>query len=281
MNPEPAQRYLLDTKIEPPEERSLTVKTTGDNAENTLKVISVGVWAVALVVMAVSATTAADLFQLHAANWTQGLALGLAIDAALAVALVGDKALGQLGLSSGWGTALRWAATVMSLVLNCSAAWLNGDPLGVTLHAIPPMLLIVLTEAAQSYRTALGVHHMKVAQAQELAEAQRLAARQEQQRLAEEKRQRELAAEQRRRERERERPVEKPKPPEDASLKDKARAWFMHEAFKADRNPDEITAAQCDRAVGASVGMSKKHIQGWREEVAAAMSQSGTAAAGN
>lgn len=268
------------------------MKTTGDNAENTLKVISVGVWAVALVVMAVSATTAADLFQLHAANWTQGLALGLAIDAALAVALVGDKALAQLGLSCGWGTALRWAATVMSLVLNCSAAWLNGDVLGVSLHAIPPMLLIVLTEAAQSYRTALAEHHLQVAEAQALAEAERVAARQEQQRLAEEKRQRELAAEQRRRERER--PLEKPQPlvlvkpktadldvPEDATLKDKARAYFLHEAFKADRTPGEITAVECDRAVGAKDGMSKKHIKGWREEVAAAMSQSGTAAAGD
>jgi hypothetical protein len=176
-------------------------------------------------------------------------------------------------------------------VLNCSAAWLNSDPLGVTLHAIPPMLLIVLTEAAQSYRTALAEHHMKVAEAQKLAEAERLAARQEQQRLAEEKRQRELAAEVRRRERER--PVEKPKPlvlvkpkadldvPEDATLKDKARAWFMHEAFKADRDPAEITAVECDRAVGAKVGYSKRHIKGWREEVSAAMEQSGTAAAGN
>jgi hypothetical protein len=268
------------------------VKTTGDNAENTLKVISVGVWGVALVVMAVSATTAADLFQLHAANWAQGLALGLAIDAALAVALVGDKALAQLGLASGWGTALRWAATVMSLVLNCSAAWLNGDPLGVTLHAIPPMLLIVLTEAAQSYRTALAEHHMQVAQAQAQAEAERLAARQEQQRQAQEQRQRELAAEARRRERER--PVEKPQPlvlvkpkaaeldvPEDASLRAKARAYFMREAFKADRDPAEITAVECDRAVGAKDGMSKKHIKGWREEVAAAMEQSGTAVAGD
>ena len=263
------------------------MKTTGDNAENTLKVISTGVWGVALVVMFVSATTAADLFQLHSANWTQGLALGLAIDAALAVALVGDKALAQLGLASGWGTALRWAATVMSLVLNCSAAWLNSDPLGVTLHAIPPMLLIVLTEAAQSYRTALAEHHMKVAQAQQLAEAERLAARQEQQRLAEEKRQLDLAAEERRRERER--PTEKPKLvlfkpptagldiPEDATLKDKARAWFMHEAFKADRDPAEITAVECDRAVGAKDGMSKKHIKGWREEIASAS----TPAAGN
>lgn len=266
------------------------MKTTGDNAESTLRVIAIGVWAVAIVVMTVSATTSADLFKQHAADWLQGLALGLAIDAALAVALVGDQVLAQMDKRSSWGTTLRWVATGMSLVLNCSQAAINQDLLGMTLHAIPPMLLIVLTEAAQSYRTALTEHRRQAADEQARVEADRIAARQEQQRLAEEKRQRELAAEQRRRERER--PAEKPKPlvlvapptaldvPEDASLKDKARAWFMHEAFKADRNPDEITAAECDRAVGASVGMSKKHIQGWREEVAAAIDHSG-ATAGN
>lgn len=267
------------------------MKTTGDNAENTLTVISVGVWAVAIVVMTVSATTSADLFKQHAADWLQGLALGLAIDAALAVALVGDQVLAQMDKRSSWGTTLRWVATGMSLVLNCSQAAINQDLLGMTLHAIPPMLLIVLTEAAQSYRTALTEHRRQAAEEHARVEAERLAARQEQQRQAEEKRQRDLAAEQRRRERER--PVEKPKSlvlvkpkaaelnvAEDASLKDKARAYFMGEAFKVDRET-EITAVECDRAVGAKDGMSKKHIKGWREEVAAAMEQAGTATAGN
>jgi hypothetical protein len=157
------------------------------------------------------------------------------------------------------------------------------------------MLLIVLTEAAQSYRTALAEHHMKLAAEQALAEAERDAARQEQQRLAEEKRQRELAAEARRRERER--PAEKPKTlvlvrpkaeeldvPEDASLRAKARAYFLREAFKPERDPSDpkdITAVECDRAVGAAEGMSKKHIKGWREEVAAAITPSATGTAGS
>lgn len=273
------------------------MKTSGDSAESTLRVISIGVWGVALVVMAVSATTAADLFQLHAANWTQGLALGLAIDAALAVALVGDKALAQLGLESGWGKGLRWAATLMSLVLNCSAAWLSGDVLGVTLHAIPPLLLIVLTEAAQSYRTALSEHHAKIAAAQErlAVDARRKAEQEAQARRDEEEQRRRAAAEDRRRERE-QRPTQ-PAPskplvlvappdlnvPEDAMLKDKARAYFMQQAYRADRDPfdpNDIKAVECDRAVGASVGTSKRHIKGWRAEVAAAMSP-GSAAAGN
>jgi hypothetical protein len=268
---------------------------TEDSAESTLRVIAVGVWAVAIVVMTVSATTSADLFRQHAADWLQGLALGLAIDAALAVALVGDQVLAQMDKRSSWGTTLRWVATGMSLILNCSASALGHDLLGMTLHAIPPLLLIVLTEAAQSYRTALTERRTEAAAEQARIEAERIAARQEQQRLAEEKRQRELAAEARRRDREQ--PAEKPKQlvlvkpktsdldvPGDAMLKDKARAYFMQQAYRADRDPldpNDIKAVECDRAVGASVGTSKRYIKGWRDEVAAAMEQSGTAAAGD
>jgi len=271
------------------------VKTTGENAESTLRVIAVGVWAVAIVVMTVSATTSADLFRQHAVDWLQGLALGLAIDAALAVALVGDQVLAQMDKRSSWGTTLRWVATGMSLVLNCSQAAINQDLLGMTLHAIPPLLLIVLTEAAQSYRTALTEHRRQAAEERARIEGERLAALREQQRVAEEKRQRELAAEARRRERDR--PAEQPKPlvlvkpntaeldvADDAPLKDKARAYFMKQAYRADRDPfdpNDIKAVECDRAVGAGDGYSKRHIKGWREEVAAAMGNSGAAAAGN
>lgn len=269
---------------------------TGETAERTLRTISVGVWAVAVVVMTVSATTSADLFKQHAADWLQGLALGLAIDAALAVALVGDQVLAQLDRRSTWGTALRWVATGMSLVLNCSASAINQDLLGMTLHAIPPLLLIVLTEAAQSYRTALGEHRARVVAEQEriAADARRKAEKEAQARRDEEDRARREAADARRQEREvrqAELPAKplvlvKPKAaeldvPEDASLKDQARAYFMREAYRADRHWESISAAECDRAVGASVGMSKKHIKGWRDEVAAAMGNSGAAAAGN
>lgn len=256
------------------------MQSTGDGAESTLRVIAVGVWAVAIDVMFVSATTAADLFMQHAADWGQGLALGLAIDAALAVALVGDKALDQLGRRSGWGTALRWVATGMSLVLNCSAAFLNRDLLGMTLHAIPPMLLIVLTEAAQSYRTALAGHRRDQAEQEALAaaEAQRIADEEEQ------RRQNELAAARRR---DREELVSPRKPirkrviqlGDGNSKRELGRAWFHEQVLLHGRDPHNITAREVDVAIDAN-DYSKKHIQGWRVEVLAA-TKTGTAVAGN
>lgn len=260
------------------------MRSTGDGPESTLRVIAIGVWAVAIDVMFVSATTAADLFMQHAADWGQGLALGLAIDAALAVALVGDKALDQLGRRSGWGTALRWVATGMSLVLNCSAAFLNRDLLGMTLHAIPPMLLIVLTEAAQSYRTALAGHRRDQAEAeeQERLAAEQARASEEQRRKARTERQQPVVVATRTR-----KPIEVAKPSnvrginQGDSKRERARAYFMEQVLVEGRDPmdKKLSAAECDRAVGAN-GYSKSHIDDWRAEALAAI-RPGTAVAGN
>lgn len=116
------------------------------------------VWAVAVIVMAVSATTTANLMVLHRMSYLQGLALGLAVDASIAVALIGDGLLQRAGQRSGWGTALRWITAAMSLLLNCAQSFMDGDALGVVLHAIPAVLLISLTEAAQDYQLKLARH---------------------------------------------------------------------------------------------------------------------------
>jgi hypothetical protein len=119
-------------------------------------VINYLVWAVAVIVMVVSATTTANLMVQHHNSYAQGLALGLAVDASIAVSLIGDQLLQQSGRRSGWGTALRWITAVMSLLLNCAQSFQDGDALGVALHAIPVVLLTSLTEAAQDYQLMLG-----------------------------------------------------------------------------------------------------------------------------
>jgi len=119
-------------------------------------VINYLVWAVAVIVMVVSATTTANLMVQHHNTYAQGLALGLAVDASIAVSLIGDQLLQQSGRRSGWGTALRWITAVMSLLLNCAQSFQDGDVLGVALHAIPVVLLTSLTEAAQDYQLMLG-----------------------------------------------------------------------------------------------------------------------------
>lgn len=131
---------------------------TADDAQVRRKALIINylVWAVAVIVMVVSATTTASLMVQHHNSYAQGLALGLAVDASIAVSLIGDQLLQQTGQRSRWGTALRWITAVMSLLLNCAQSFQDGDALGVALHAIPVVLLISLTEAAQDYQLMLG-----------------------------------------------------------------------------------------------------------------------------
>lgn len=120
------------------------------------RAINVLVWLVACVVMVFSAITGAELLAAHGVDKHLGLAGGLAVDAALVVALIGDRQLHRYGQTAPWGTALRWVTALFSLVLNCGQSVSNGDWGAAGLHAIFPVLLIVLTEASQGYQLAFS-----------------------------------------------------------------------------------------------------------------------------
>ncbi|GAA4851332.1 hypothetical protein GCM10025787_38140 [Saccharopolyspora rosea] len=120
------------------------------------RTINVFVWLVASVVMLLSAYAGAQLLASHGVPQPLGLAGGLAVDAALVVALIGDRHLHRYGQRAPWGTGLRWATAGMSLVLNCGQSAERGDWVAAGLHAIFPVLLIVLTEASQGYQLAFA-----------------------------------------------------------------------------------------------------------------------------
>lgn len=133
--------------------------TAPDDAESLKaagRAINGLVWMVASVVMVFSAITGAELLAAHGVDKRLGLAGGLAVDAALVVALIGDRQLHRYGQTAPWGTALRWVTALFSLVLNCGQSVSNGDWGAAGLHAIFPVLLIVLTEASQGYQLAFG-----------------------------------------------------------------------------------------------------------------------------
>lgn len=56
--------------------------------------------------------------------------------------------------------------------------------------------------------------------------------------------------------------------PGQPKLKDQGKAWFLAQVA-AGSDPDGIQAVDVDRAIGATEGYCKKHIQHWRAEVAA------------
>lgn len=126
------------------------MSTPVDHAR-TGRLVAAGVWVCAAIVMTASAANGALTFDALQSYWPIGLAIGVAVDIALCVALVGDRALHLAGRKSGWGRALRIATAGMSLALNCGASLADDHYAAAVFHAFLPILLVVLTEASQSY----------------------------------------------------------------------------------------------------------------------------------
>jgi hypothetical protein len=79
--------------------------------------------------------------------------LAPAVDLALLAALLGDAVLSRWQLDAGpWATRLRWYAGAATLGLNVWESVAKGDAASIVLHAVPPVLLFVLAEAASPYR---------------------------------------------------------------------------------------------------------------------------------
>ena len=120
------------------------------------RVVMVGLWLDAGIVMSASAVNGGRAFVALGEPFAAGLALGIAVDVALAVALWGDRALHLAGESSPWGRVLRVTTALMSGALNCSVAVWSGHYGVAVFHAFLPLLLILLTEYAQSSTLKFG-----------------------------------------------------------------------------------------------------------------------------
>ena len=120
------------------------------------RIVMVGLWLDAGIVMSASAVNGGRAFVALGEPFAAGLALGVAVDVALAVALWGDRALHLAGESSPWGRVLRVTTALMSGALNCSVAVWSGHYGVAVFHAFLPLLLILLTEYAQSSTLKFG-----------------------------------------------------------------------------------------------------------------------------
>lgn len=112
--------------------------------------INAGIWvcaAIAMIASAISGVTTFHTLQKDGWGLASGLATALAVDVALWVVLTGDRQLQILGLQSGgWARTMRWGTAAASLVLNCTAAWIAGQPMLVAIHAIVPLIMVGLSE---------------------------------------------------------------------------------------------------------------------------------------
>lgn len=122
----------------------------------TSRIVLTGLWADAALVMAASAYNGGQAFAALGQQTGAGIALGLAVDVGLAVALIGDRSLHLAGRSSQWGRALRVCTALMSLALNCAVALWMGHYGVAVFHAFLPLLLVLLSEYAQDSTLQFG-----------------------------------------------------------------------------------------------------------------------------
>ncbi|WP_079106625.1 hypothetical protein [Streptomyces hygroscopicus] len=137
-----------------------------DTLMRTLVRILAGVAALALIFTAVNVT----LFAVdHHIPWPIAVLLDPMVALTLTSVLYADARLAAWNIPPPrWSTALRWSAGLAATVMNTwTSLWpddhigwpRHADPAGVLLHAVPPLLLIGLTETVAAYRRCTSQTH--------------------------------------------------------------------------------------------------------------------------
>ncbi|MFE6461548.1 DUF2637 domain-containing protein [Streptomyces cinereoruber] len=89
-------------------------------------------------------------------DWTAPI-LPLVVDTAVIVSVRLDATVSRLGgRSGGWATLLRWMTGLMTLGLNVGDSALKGDWVGVAVHAVIPLILIVIADAGLAWRRSIN-----------------------------------------------------------------------------------------------------------------------------
>jgi len=143
------------------------------------------VWTVAVAMMVFSLGTVTELLTDHGVSRYIAWIMAPAVDVGLCVALVGDQVLHRFGVTVGWGTVLRWLTGLITWTLNTAHSWLqfdqggrwDPDTVGICIHSVPPLLLVVLMEAAQAYRIGIAKAKREARERAEKAAAEQRAER--------------------------------------------------------------------------------------------------------
>lgn len=163
-----------------------------DSAERTLRR---GTWGITAGAVLYSVLTVTPLVaRVTPEGWeATSPILPLVVDAAVIVSVKLDATVSRLGeKSGGWATLLRWMTGLMTLGLNVGDSALKGDRVGVAVHAVIPLILIVITDAGLSWRRSINRALERIAREQkDEEERSRLAqqAAREQQRVEREQEQ--------------------------------------------------------------------------------------------
>ncbi|MFJ9693281.1 DUF2637 domain-containing protein [Kitasatospora sp. NPDC101183] len=130
-----------------------------DQIRSAERALAVGTWTITLGAVLYSVLTVTPLMSGHTPDgwgWTAPI-LPLVVDAAVVIVIRMDSTLARLGGDGGrWPVVLRWMTGAMTVLLNVGLSALNRDAVGVSVHAVAPLLLIVTAETSLAYRRAIA-----------------------------------------------------------------------------------------------------------------------------
>ncbi|GAB2571918.1 hypothetical protein GCM10027168_00790 [Streptomyces capparidis] len=128
------------------------------------RTLTTGTWIVVAGMVLYSVLTVTPLVREHSTpgwEWTAPL-LPLVGDTAVIVVTRMDAALARAGeRGGGWALILRWLTGLSTLALNTGYSALHRDWVGMGVHAVAPLILIVMSEAGRGYRLALARIHIR------------------------------------------------------------------------------------------------------------------------
>lgn len=138
------------------------------NGPNYARRLDAALWSVAVMVMAYSAGNVHTFARTHGTADPMAWLLAPMVDVALYACLSADAVLSRFGASpGGWAATLRWFCGAGTWTLNAWNAAATGNAGAIVGHSIPPVLLILLAEAAPRYRVRFaGVQDGEPAPAQ-------------------------------------------------------------------------------------------------------------------
>ncbi len=115
--------------------------------------VDTALWLVALAVGLYSLANVHAVANAHQVDDPQAWLLAPIVDVALFAGITADAMLSRCGADlPGWGALLRWFCGVATWTLNVWDAAGSGDIGAVVVHSVPPIVLILLAEAAPRYR---------------------------------------------------------------------------------------------------------------------------------
>lgn len=124
-----------------------------DHLRRVGRALDGALWLVALLVGAYSLANVHTVAIGHHTDNPQAWLLAPIVDLALFAGITADSVLARHGLHpTRWGTGLRWFCGLATWTLNVWDAAASLDAGAIVAHSVPPVVLILLAEAAPRYR---------------------------------------------------------------------------------------------------------------------------------